>query len=90
MDTESFGFKSVRPGIRTQYEKGAATERESLMLTGDLNVIDVEWVIQFRREDPRKYLFKTLETYKWAAYKNAFVILGTDSDYYRFLKTIPK
>jgi membrane protease subunit HflK len=57
VDTESFGFKSVRPGIRTEYQKGAATERESLMLTGDLNVIDVEWIIQFRREDPRKYLF---------------------------------
>ncbi|MBW1920639.1 MAG: FtsH protease activity modulator HflK [Deltaproteobacteria bacterium] len=57
VDTESFGFKSVRPGIRTQYEKSAMTERESLMLTGDLNVIDVEWIVQFRREDPRKYLF---------------------------------
>jgi len=57
VDTETFGFKSVRPGIRTQYQKGAATELESLMLTGDLNVIDVEWIIQFRREDPRKYLF---------------------------------
>ena len=39
VDKESFGFKSVSPGIRTQYEKSAATERESLMLTGDLNVI---------------------------------------------------
>jgi membrane protease subunit HflK len=57
VDTESFGFKSIRPGIRTQYEKSAVTERESLMLTGDLNVIDVEWIVQFRREDPRKYLF---------------------------------
>jgi membrane protease subunit HflC len=42
-------------------------------------------------QDPAFYaFFKTLETYKEAAYKNAFVILGTDSDYYRFLKTIPK
>ncbi|HDG98920.1 MAG: FtsH protease activity modulator HflK [Deltaproteobacteria bacterium] len=57
VDTASFGFKSVRPGIRTQYKKGATEELESLMLTGDLNVIDVEWIIQFRREDPRKYLF---------------------------------
>lgn len=57
VDTEAFSFKSVRPGIRTQYEKSAVTERESLMLTGDLNVIDVEWIVQFRREDPRKYLF---------------------------------
>ena len=57
VDTETFGFRSISPGIRTQYEKSAATERESLMLTGDLNVIDVEWIVQFRREDPRKYLF---------------------------------
>ncbi|MBW1732601.1 MAG: protease modulator HflC [Deltaproteobacteria bacterium] len=42
-------------------------------------------------EDPAFYaFFKTLETYKEAPYKNAFIILGTDSDYYRFLKTIPK
>ena len=41
-------------------------------------------------EDPAFYaFFKTLETYKDAAYKNAFVILGTDTDFYRFLKTIP-
>jgi membrane protease subunit HflC len=42
-------------------------------------------------EDPAFYaFFKTLETYKDAAYKNAFVLLGTDTDFYRFLKTIPK
>jgi membrane protease subunit HflK len=57
VDTETFGFKSTSPGIRSQYERSPATERESLMLTGDLNVIDVEWIIQFRREDPMKYLF---------------------------------
>lgn len=64
VDTETFGFKSVRPGIRTQYEKGAATELESLMLTGDLNVIDVEWIIQFRRENPQKYLFNVQDPIK--------------------------
>jgi membrane protease subunit HflC len=42
-------------------------------------------------QDPEFYaFFKTLETYKEAAFKNAAVILGTDSDYYQFLKTIPK
>ena len=41
-------------------------------------------------QDPEFYaFFKTLETYKESAYKNASVILGTDSDYYKFLKTIP-
>jgi membrane protease subunit HflK len=57
VDTETFGFKSLSSGIQSRYEKNALTERESLMLTGDLNVIDVEWIIQFRRDDPRKYLF---------------------------------
>ena len=57
VDTEAFGFRTIRPGIRTQYEKGPLMERESLLLTGDLNVIDVEWIVQFRREDPRKFLF---------------------------------
>lgn len=42
-------------------------------------------------QDPEFYaFFKTLDTYKEAPFKNAFIILGTDSDYYRFLKTIPK
>jgi membrane protease subunit HflK len=62
--TESFGFRTVRPGIRTQYEKTRVMERESLMLTGDLNVIDVEWIVQFRKEDPRKYLFNVQEPVK--------------------------
>jgi membrane protease subunit HflK len=28
------------------------------MVTGDLNVIDVEWIVQFRIKDPVKFLFK--------------------------------
>jgi membrane protease subunit HflC len=41
--------------------------------------------------DPDFYaFFKTLDTYKESAYENAYVILGTDSDYYRFLKNIPE
>ncbi|NIS68286.1 MAG: FtsH protease activity modulator HflK [Deltaproteobacteria bacterium] len=62
--TESFGFRTVRAGIRTQYEKTRAMERESLVLTGDLNVIDVEWIVQFRREEPRKFLFNVEEPVK--------------------------
>ncbi|MBW2122602.1 MAG: FtsH protease activity modulator HflK [Deltaproteobacteria bacterium] len=62
--TETFGFKTIRPGIRTQYEKGPSRERESLMLTGDLNVIDVEWIVQFRREDPKRFLFNVRDPIK--------------------------
>lgn len=53
---EEFGFRTVEPGVRTTYEKGGL-EEESLTLTGDLNVTDVEWIVQFQIADPFKYLF---------------------------------
>ncbi len=31
------------------------------MLTGDLNVIDVQWIVQYRIEDPIRYLFRVRE-----------------------------
>ena len=34
------------------------------MLTGDLNVIDVQWIIQYRIEDPIRYLFQVRNTPK--------------------------
>ena len=52
---EEFGFRSLATDGRTQYSK--VTE-ESLMLTGDLKVIDVEWVVQYRVNDPDKYLHR--------------------------------
>jgi len=64
VDTETFGFRTIQPGIRTAREKSPMMERESLMLTGDLNVIDIEWIVQFRREDPRKYLFNIRDPIK--------------------------
>ncbi|MBI2602367.1 MAG: FtsH protease activity modulator HflK [Deltaproteobacteria bacterium] len=37
---------------------------ESLMLTGDLNVAVVEWILQYRITDPRKYLFNAANVEK--------------------------
>ncbi len=51
-----FGYRTLRPGQRTQYSREDFT-RESLMLTGDLNVAVVEWSVQYRIKDPRAYLF---------------------------------
>jgi membrane protease subunit HflK len=34
---------------------------ESIMLTGDLNIVDVQWIIQYRIEDPAKWLFNVQE-----------------------------
>ena len=52
-----FGYRTRRAGVDTQYSEGGY-ERESLMLTGDLNVVDVEWAVQYRISDPRNYLFE--------------------------------
>ncbi len=53
---EEFGFRGTQPGIRSRFtEKGYSDE--SLMLTGDLNVIDVKWIVQFKVREPRKWLF---------------------------------
>lgn len=52
-----FGFRTVRAGIQSEYTRAGYTD-ESLMLTGDLNLADVEWVVQYRIDDAFKYLFK--------------------------------
>ena len=60
---EEFGFRTAAsvPGRRTQYADSPAFKDESQMLTGDLNVIDVQWIVQYRIEDPVRYLFRIRE-----------------------------
>lgn len=53
---EEFGFRTLQAGIETIYALGRF-DSESLMLTGDLNVAVVEWVVQYRIRDPFRYLF---------------------------------
>ena len=53
---EEFGFRTKRPGIVSQYSAREYFD-ESLMLTGDLNVLVVEWIVQFKVKNPVKLLF---------------------------------
>ncbi len=57
---QEFGFRTLEAGVRTQYSEAGLLE-ESLMLTGDLNVAVVEWIVQYRISDPFDYLFKVRE-----------------------------
>jgi len=57
---EEFGFRTLSAGIQSKYTKEGTVD-ESLMLTGDLNLADVEWVVQYRIDDPYSYLFKVRE-----------------------------
>ncbi len=55
---QEFGFRTAKAGVRTQYARASSTQDESLMLTGDLNLANVEWVVQYRVDNPYNYLFK--------------------------------
>ena len=62
---QEFGFRTDddRPSNdRSQFAGGYPDE--SLMLTGDLNIIQVEWVVQYRISDPVKYLYGMREPQK--------------------------
>ncbi len=54
---EEFGFRTIKISGETQYS-GRSYDAESVMLTGDLNVVVLEWIIQYRIENPYHYLFK--------------------------------
>ena len=45
------GFRTLRNG---QYR---TVEKESLMLTGDENIVDAEMIVQYKLKDPEAYLF---------------------------------
>ena len=53
---EEFGFRTERPDVRTAYSTRDYSD-ESLILTGDLNVTDLEWIVQYQIIEPVKYLF---------------------------------
>jgi membrane protease subunit HflK len=55
---QEFGFRTVHADIESTFRKDEKTAAESLMLTGDLNVATVEWIVQYKISDPYKYLYK--------------------------------
>ena len=58
VQTEQFGFRTLQSGVSSTY---ASDIRESTMLTGDLNIIDVEWIIQYSIVDPVAWTFNVME-----------------------------
>jgi membrane protease subunit HflK len=53
-----FGFRTTRAGINSRYESSSSTKDESLMLTGDLNLAEVQWVVQYRVDNAYNNLFE--------------------------------
>ncbi|MFA5038634.1 MAG: FtsH protease activity modulator HflK [Candidatus Omnitrophota bacterium] len=53
---EEFGVRSARADVQERRFYGTDME-QSLMLTGDLNILDVRWIVQYKIQDPFKLLF---------------------------------
>ena len=54
-----FGYGTAQAGVRTQYrEHTKEDDAISLMLTGDLNIVEMTWVVQYQISDPDAYLFR--------------------------------
>lgn len=51
-----FGYRTIEAGRRTRYSPKDFPQ-ESLMLTGDLNIANVEWIVQYKIRDPKAWLF---------------------------------
>ena len=56
---QEFGFAT--PGATDSYQTSRDGNRETQMVTGDLNAALVEWVVQYRISDPVKFLFDVRE-----------------------------
>lgn len=59
---EEFGFRTVKAGIKSEFDKNFA--QESLILTGDLNLADVTWVVQYKIINAENFLFHVKNTKK--------------------------
>jgi len=63
-----FGFVTQTPGTRTSYSPRSRGQADaSLIVTGDLNIADVQWSTQYMISDAYNYLFKVrnaIETFR--------------------------
>ncbi len=78
---QEFGFRTTSPGVHSEYAAPEDAQREAVMLTGDLNVLNVEWIVQYKIKDPYKYLFKMREAQSTFRDMNEAVVRKTVGDH---------
>ena len=54
---DTVSYTHLTPGYTNPAQVSNTQEEEKSMVTGDLNAALVEWVVQYRIDDPKKYLF---------------------------------
>jgi len=64
IQTQEFGIRSARRNDFTTNTVNAIQTSESIMLTGDLNIVNVEWIIQYVIDDPRAWIFNVNDPVK--------------------------
>ena len=77
-----FGFRTVRAAQQTEYADSPETKAEAVMLTGDLNVAVVEWIVQYRIRDARAFLFHVRnvpETFRYMSEASMRQVVGDHS-----------
>lgn len=77
-----FGFRSATSGGRSEFATTPETLAEAVMLTGDLNVAVVEWIVQFRIRDARAFLFNVRdvpETFRYMSEAAMRQVVGDHS-----------
>ncbi len=78
-----FGFRTARAAAQTTYAPSTPqTVAESQMLTGDLNVAVVEWIVQYRIKDPKAFLFRVRdvpETFRYMSEAAMRQVVGDHS-----------
>ena len=68
-----FGYRTQAAAVDSSYKR-EGYEHESLMLTGDLNVVDVQWAVQYRIEDAQRYLFEVRDVRETFRYMSQAVM----------------
>jgi modulator of FtsH protease HflK len=79
---QEFGFRTLHADVDSTYQRDEKTAAESLMLTGDLNVATVEWIVQYKISDPYKYLYKLRDvdqTFRLMAEASMRTVVGDHS-----------
>ena len=55
---QEYGFATEGGTNSNQFSDRRGRDREKSMVTGDLNAAEVEWIVQYRITDPKRYLFE--------------------------------
>jgi membrane protease subunit HflK len=61
VQTSQFGFGTIRSDVESEYDPNV---KPIVMLTGDLNVVLLEWVVQYKIVDPKAWTFNVYWRHK--------------------------